>query len=224
MSSTKDIIKEVILIVSFILILFLLPGFLFLFGKIRVLSDEVKYLSDTSGNPKTVTNLESATGQPVCTTLCQNEIDSIVANAIASHAGQTKTGVTTKTPTTTGPRTAYIPLGPLATTTSTDWVSIPDSVVYVDALNDYGKDPYITWEVSLKVAHGNGKAFARIYDETHKIAVDGSELSTTGNSDFSYVSSDKLRFWNGRNLYKVQIKSLNSYEVTLSGPKIKVVY
>ena len=90
--------------------------------------------------------------------------------------------------------------------------------------NDYGDGAKVSWEASLKVAHGNGKAFARLWDDTNKIAVDFSELTTTDNVDFEQVTSKYLPFWRGRNLYKVQIKSLNSFEVTYSGGRIKISY
>ena len=105
-----------------------------------------------------------------------------------------------------------------------DWVDVTDSGVYIDLENDYGSGAKVSWETSLKVAHGNGKAYARLWDDTNKIAVDFSELSTEDNVDFTQVTSKYLPFWRGRNLYKVQIKSLNSFEVTCSGGKLKIVY
>ena len=50
------------------------------------------------------------------------------------------------------------------------------------------------------------------------------EDNTENNSDFEKKISGSLPFWRGNNLYKVQIKSLNSFEVTYTGGKIKVVY
>jgi len=115
-------------------------------------------------------------------------------------------------------------MGTSFSTTSTSWTEIPDSGVYIDLLNDYGDKATVSWETSLKVAHGNGKSYARLYDNTNKIAVDFSELSTEKNANYQQVSSGNLPFWRGRNLYKVQIKSLNSFEITYSGGKIKIIY
>ena len=90
--------------------------------------------------------------------------------------------------------------------------------------NDFSQTAYVTFEASLKVADGNGQAFARLFDATHGIAVDGSEISTTNNADFKFVGTNKLNLWNGKNLYKVQLKSLNGFVITYSGGKIKIVY
>lgn len=155
-----------------------------------------------------------------CGDLCKEEIRRQVSEATATLSA-------TKVVTTTiasSPKTDYISMGTTYTTTSTGWVTIEDTATYVDLLNDYGKNAKVSWETSLKVAHGNGQAFARLWDDTNKIGVDFSELSTTNNSDYKVVSSGNLSFWRGRNLYKVQIKSLNSFEVTYSGGKIKVSY
>ena len=103
-------------------------------------------------------------------------------------------------------------------------MDIEAAEVYIDLENDYGKDAKVSWEASLKVAHSNGQAFARLYDDTNKIVVLESEISTTNNADFEQTSSSNLSFWKGRNLYKVQIKSLNSFEVTYSGGRIKISY
>jgi hypothetical protein len=66
--------------------------------------------------------------------------------------------------------------------------------------------------------------FARLYDSTNKIAVSGSELTTINNVSYQHVSSPQLALWRGRNLYKVQVKSLNGFEITYSGGKIKITY
>lgn len=119
-------------------------------------------------------------------------------------------------------QTEIISLDGTFTTTSTTWVDVPGTETTFD-IGTYGKSPTSTWQASLKVAHGNGQAFARIYDSTHGIAVTGSEISTTNNADFKNVLSGNLGLWAGNNTYKVQIKSLNSFEVTYTGGKIKIV-
>jgi hypothetical protein len=154
---------------------------------------------------------------------------SYVDAAVATLSGVTTKTVSTVTtpatvPATPSKKTSFLSMGTSYSTTSTDWVDVPDSKVYIDLINDYGSNPYVTWEASLKVAHGNGQAFVRLYDETNKIAVVGSELSTTNNSEYKQVYSGSLALWRGNNLYKVQIKSLNSFSVTYSSGRIKVSY
>ena len=115
-------------------------------------------------------------------------------------------------------------MGSTYTTTSTDWYSLDDTEIYIDLTNDYGSKASVSWEAQLMVAHGNGQVFARLWDDTNKIAVNGSELTTINNPSFSLVSSGVIPFWRGRNLYKLQIKSLNSFEVSITGAKIKISY
>ena len=158
----------------------------------------------------------------VCGTECKKEIAKLVAEA-TENLSEAKTTTIVQAPV-ISTQTSYISLGTSVTTTSADWVDVDDSAIYIDLVNDYGVGAKVSWEVSLKVAHGNGKAFARLYDATNNIAVDYGELSTIDNVDFEQVSSGNLPFWRGRNLYKIQIKSLNSFEVTCSGGKLKVVY
>jgi hypothetical protein len=121
-------------------------------------------------------------------------------------------------------QTSYITMGNTYATTSMTWVDVPGSEVYIDLLNDYSQDAYITWSASLKVAHANGQAFARLYDATNKIAVAGSEITTTNNATYTQKTSGQLALWRGNNLYRVQIKSLNSFEVAISGGKLKITY
>jgi len=76
----------------------------------------------------------------------------------------------------------------------------------------------------LKVDHGNGQVFVRLWDDTNKITVNGSEMSTVNNADYKLVTTGDIPFWQGRNLYKVQIKSLNSFVVSYTGGKIRISY
>src|SRR3989344_1208141 len=157
-----------------------------------------------------------------CDLVCEENIDEAISEAIATLSA-TKQEVV-KYVQDTSVKTTYIPMGSSTIVTSTDWVDVPDSGVYIDLERDYGKSAKVSWEASLKVAHGNGKAFARLYDDTNKIAVDYSEITTENNVNFKQLSSGNLPFWRGRNLYKVQLKSLNSFEITYGGGKIKVSY
>lgn len=158
-----------------------------------------------------------------CTELCVEEINEIVAEAIKSVPRSVETKVV-EVGTISG-STVYVPLGGVtAVETSTDWVDVKGTDTYVNAKVDYGEGAKFSWEAFLKVAHGNGQAFARLYDDTNKIAVNGGELTTINNEAYQLVSSGNLNLWSGRNLYKVQVKSLNSFEVTYSGGRIIVSY
>ncbi|OGM26247.1 hypothetical protein A2962_04395 [Candidatus Woesebacteria bacterium RIFCSPLOWO2_01_FULL_39_61] len=225
MKKAASVLLKIILVAS---IVSLYLGFYYLFNKIEKISS---YLAGKDGQRSFAGSLNQENNNdsqefPIfeggCNDDCRKEVARLVAEATATLSG-TKV-VTTATSTTTSPKTAYISMGTTHTTTSTDWVTIEDTAVYIDLENDYGKAAKVSWEASLKVANANGKAFARLWDDTNKIAVDFSELTTTNNADYKQVSSGYVPFWRGRNLYKVQIKSLNSFVITYSGGKVKVSY
>lgn len=155
-----------------------------------------------------------------CGKKCEEIIDQKVEEALAALTIPAVDSATTIIKT-TGAETAFIGLDGTFTTQELDWIDIKTSDVYIDPA-DYGENPTISWEASLKVAHGNGKASARLYDATHGIGVSGSEITATS-SDYTFVSSGSLPLWSGRNLYRVQVKSLNSFEVSLSSARVKVV-
>ncbi|MEK7525888.1 MAG: hypothetical protein AAB546_00215 [Patescibacteria group bacterium] len=171
--------------------------------------------------------------QIVIPSITKQQLQTAISQAIATLSANPKTTplapVATAKPstsvsTTSGSKTSYIPMGSVWSTQSTDWVDVEDSDVYIDLANDFSSTAYVTLETNLKVANANGQAFVRLKDVTSGIIVNGSELSTTNNADYTRVSSPKLNLWSGKNLYRIQIKSLNSSLVTYSGGKLKLVY
>ena len=101
---------------------------------------------------------------------------------------------------------------------------LPGTEFYLDFNTDYGKSAYANWDASLKIKDGNGTAFARLYDVTNKIAVNGSEVNVTNSGNLSQTISGGLSFWAGNNLYRVQLKSLNGFEITFGGGRVKIIY
>lgn len=119
---------------------------------------------------------------------------------------------------------AYIPIGGSSNTQNADWTDVPNAQVYLDLANDYNKNAKASWEAFLKVENANGTAYARLYDATHSIGVVGSEIKLTDNDKYTLVSSGNLNLWSGRNLYKIQIKSLNTFPVYVDSGRIKITY
>lgn len=207
-----------------IAIIFLAFGLWLLYQRVDLIS---KVLQQKYADfPQTVKELKEVQLQPVdeCGDVCKKTIDEEVARAVATISA---TNQVTKLPSTQSSlkgETTYISLSGPFTTTATDWYDLKGVEVYIDKDAEYGKNATVSWEASLKVAHGNGQAYARLFDTTHGIAVSGSEISTTNNADSKLVTSGNLNLWSGRNLYRVQIKSLNSFEVTFGGGRIKISY
>jgi len=160
----------------------------------------------------------------------KREIEKLIEERLASMQSEPLDYESALTPTpltSSEPRdfdTLYIPLGSTGSTTSTEWTTLPDAVAVVDAKTDYEDGAYIQFEAFLKVDYGSGTGFVRLWDDTNKIAVIGSEMNIENKIDPTYLLSPKLELWNGRNTYIVQIKSLNGAAVHYSAGKIKVSY
>lgn len=159
-----------------------------------------------------------------CDSACQAEIQRQISLAVATLSGSVKTASQPVAAVPSKPHDTYISLGGSGSTTSTDWVGIPGTEFNIDFGQDFGKNAKFSWEGFLRVANANGTAYARIYDTTHGIAVNGSEFSVTNQADYTRFVSGNLNFWSGRNNYQIQLKSLNSFNVDYTGGKIRVSY
>jgi hypothetical protein len=202
-------------------------SFKYLFNRLRNVEtklDKILTTPQITDNDGGKNNLQTQETYSVdsCGESCKKIVSDIVSKAIASVSSTTK--IIEKKTTTKSFGTVYVPMGTSYTTTATDWYTIDDTGVYINLENDYGASAKVSWEALLKVAHGNGQAYARLWDDTNKIAVMGSELTSINNSEYQFVSSGNIPFWKGRNLYKVQVKSLNSFEVFITGGKIRITY
>jgi len=117
----------------------------------------------------------------------------------------------------------YLNLNGASTIQSTDWTDIKSTDAWINLEGEYGVAAYVDWEAAIKTSSSGSKVFVRLYDATHNIAVNGSELES--NSTVSVrVASGRLYFWRGQNIYRVQIKSLNGLDATFDGGRIKIVY
>jgi len=214
-------LEKVFRFLAYIAVVLLVAGFYFIYRDLQSLKKQ------TPEPQKVVVEQKSSEEDKKTTEISLKDlVADEVSKAVATISGKTETIIKeTTTPVVSKTKsTDFITLGATSTSTSTDWETLEGTGVWIDINNDYGPDAYIKWEAALKVAHGNGQAFVRLWDDTHKIAVAGSELSTTNNSDYQTVESGQLALWSGKNLYKVQVKSLNSFEVTYTNGKIKITY
>lgn len=116
----------------------------------------------------------------------------------------------------------YIPLSG-GSTQATDWVNVSGSQFTLN-ISDYGSKAYSIWDANLRVDNANGTTFVRLFDITHGIAVNGSEISISNTSSSTDVVSGSLSFWSGNNSYVVQIKSLNSSTAFIDSGRIKISY
>lgn len=177
-------------------------------------------------SPKELTSLPSPTSAAdICGLVCQETIAQKISEAIATISGKETVKETTIVKETTQQvsqsQIIYIPLGGGGSTTSQDWADVANAEVWLDVA-DYTNIDKIYFEGFIKVKHGNGKVYARLYDVTHSIAVQGSEIETTS-ENYTLVESGSLNLWRGKNLYRVQIKSLTGYEAFFDSGRIKII-
>lgn len=180
-----------------------------------------------NGKKKTATQLTQEVLSNNCGASCQAYIDKKIDEEIAAlptpEAKETIVEkITTVEKSSKTQQTTFIPIsGGETTTRNVDWVSL-DNTQFTFDQSDYGASPTITWDANIKV-DGDSKAYVRLYDGTHGIGVQGSEQTTTSGS-YINLSAGPLAIWQGRNTYKVQIKSLNGAQVYYSSGRLKVVY
>lgn len=160
-----------------------------------------------------------------CDAICQKEIANQVARAIATLSASPKVTVVNTVPVSTSkPQDAYIQISGSGSTKNTGWTDVVGTDFSFDIGRDFDKGAKFAWEGFLRVNNANGTAFARIFDVTHGIGVDGSDIYVTNKGDFTRANSINMNFWAGRNVYRVQIKSLNTLNVDYMGGKIRVSY
>ena len=124
----------------------------------------------------------------------------------------------------------YIPLTG-GSTQNTDWTNIPSSSFSLNTSDyaggtssAYGTKAYAICDANLRVDNANGETFARLFDTTHGIAVNGSEINISNTSTSTDVISGSLSFWAGNNTYVVQVKSLTSSTAYVDSGRIKITY
>jgi hypothetical protein len=115
---------------------------------------------------------------------------------------------------------SYLPISTSGQTMNRDWTSLSGTDFYFD-VNDYPGLVEIYFEANTHLFNGNGQAFVRLFDDTHGVGVQGSEISTTFQKDTAVVSG-KLSFYQGKNLIKVQAKSLTADTAIFTSGRLKI--
>ncbi|MBI5358837.1 hypothetical protein HZB69_04400 [Candidatus Amesbacteria bacterium] len=114
----------------------------------------------------------------------------------------------------------YVPITGSGNTTNNDWTSVSGTDFYLDKA-DYKGLQEISFEGNLKLFNGNGIAYMRLFDVTHGIAVQGSDAQTSSQIS-TPVNSNAINLWSGKNLYRVQLKSLTADTAVFDGGKLKI--
>ncbi len=190
--------------------------------------------------PMTETAEDVALGEDTCGEVCMAQIERQVA-LISSKASGTEdredepvmmTGAPTSTviPTRGAGATAttkkvravaYVTIPGSGSSKLVTWENISGTEFYFDK-SDYPGLTEIYFEANMNLLNGNGKAFVRLYDAAHSIGVDGSEVTSTGQPAGIYTSG-KLNFWAGKNLIRVQAKTLTADTAVYNYGRLKIV-
>lgn len=104
---------------------------------------------------------------------------------------------------------------------ATNWVDVAGSDFYFNPA-DYPGLVAVYFEANMKLVTGSGRAYVRLYDSTHGIGVQGSEVVTQAGTD-TLVESGQLNFWAGKNLIRVQIKSLTTESTVYNSGRLRIV-
>lgn len=108
------------------------------------------------------------------------------------------------------------------TTSETGWTAVPGSEITFNKAN-YSGALKMYFQASLSSDASDRTVYARLYDKTHGIGIQGSEISTKSVTSV-LVQSNALNFYSGNLSLQVQIKSLNGNIASILNPRIRVVY
>ncbi|MDP1743598.1 MAG: hypothetical protein Q8L51_02300 [Candidatus Amesbacteria bacterium] len=154
-----------------------------------------------------------------CGSECQKYIDAKIVFPNPSPSTITKTVYQT-IPKTKTKSIVYVPISGSGSTTANDWTSISGTDFYLDKA-DYKGLQEISFEGNLKLFNGNGIAYMRLFDVTHGIAVQSSDAQTSSQTS-TPVNSGAINLWSGKNLYRVQLKTLTADTAVFDGGKLKI--
>lgn len=115
----------------------------------------------------------------------------------------------------------YVTIPGQGSSQSMSWQSLSGTEFYFDK-SDYPGLTEVYFEANFELQNGNGMGYVRLFDATHKIGVDGSEIQTATQTA-GVFSSGRLNFWSGRNLISVQGKTLTADTTMYNYGRLKIV-
>lgn len=155
-------------------------------------------------------------------TWLENKQEVVLPTAIITPTVVEKTTTVVKTlPKTKTRLTQYVTIPGSGSTSATGWVNLSGTDFYLNTA-DYPGLVEIYFEASMKLFNGNGMAYIRLFDVNHGIGVQGSDISTNSQLD-SVLESGKVSFWAGKNLIRVQAKTLTADTTIYNYGRLRVV-
>lgn len=190
--------------------------------RLRDLEEAVALLSQKSTIPKESEDLTSSeTGSSIPDNLSarlKNLEDSVADLKKKVNSQSSSTSIQTSTP----KAPTYIPLGWTGSSTATDWAGISTQEIVIDPA-DYPGYKNFQFEASIRIFQGNGKAFARVLNQTDGTALLSSEVTTTS-QDYTWASSGTFTIASSKKTYRLQLKSLTGYESSIQNARLRINY
>lgn len=187
--------------------------------RIKTLEDTVVLLGKQVTQPgaDTTPAADNQTPPPAASTNLESRLKSL-EDSISSLQKQLTDQESKTTSVSQAP--SYIPLGWVGAATSLSWTVIANQEISINPA-DYPGYSSMQFEVYLRAYQGNGKAYARLYNNTDGTALLSSEVSTSS-QDYTWLTSSKFSLPSGQKAYRLQLKTLTGYEAGAQNARIKV--
>lgn len=164
----------------------------------------------------------------VCGSDCRAYIDQQLAARItpAAPAGESATPkpqvVTTvqTIPAKKVTSVSYVPVPGSGSSVANDWADVTGTDFYFNTA-DFPGLVSVYFEANMALMNGNGTAFVRLFDVTHGIGVQGSDVQTSSQTN-NLVTSGQVAFWSGKNLIRVQAKSLTADTAVYTSGRLRI--
>ena len=160
-----------------------------------------------------------------CGLECQKYISDKVTELQSNRVGVTSVPTekaVVKTPTKTKTRTvSYVTVPGSGSTLANSWTDLIGTDFYFNKA-DYPGLIEIYFEVNMSLFNGNGMAYVQLFDVTHGVGVQGSDVKTNSQTN-TLVTSGKVTFWAGKNLVRVQAKSLTADTAIYTSGRLRIV-
>jgi hypothetical protein len=115
----------------------------------------------------------------------------------------------------------YVTIPGSGSSQNNNWTDLPGTDFYFDT-GDYPGLSEVYFEANMKLFNGNGTAYVRLFDTNHGIGVQGSEIGSNKQAD-TLIDSGKVTFWAGKNLIRVQAKTLTADTTIYNYGRLRIV-
>jgi len=186
----------------------------------------IKSLQVVNQGQNSTSNLEEKLATDTCGEECKayinEKISSVLSGVTPTVTPKEEKKTQTPVPTRTKVKNvSYVPIPGSGNTLNTSWTTIAGTDFYLSK-GDYPGLTGIYFEANMKLVNGNGIAYLRVYDMTHSIAVNGSEIQSSSQTS-TFVTSGAISLWDGYNHYVIQARSLTADTTVFESGRLKFI-